>query len=216
VYKLGKALALSAPIFALFLAAASADDTLSFVTHAAFFSKETHQAKPVDPQVFVRDPQSPAGVGPQGIEHGAGIRPALIDQDGKSTALVNAKGEPLGFDLGHWLAAHGTATVAPQAGGKANITVSFEGLRPNGHYSLFENHFDQKPIGFTPLDGAGEHNNFVADTDGAAKLTVTAPSLPTSANAILLVYHSDGESHGKERGQIGVTAQHQLIAPVAH
>src|SRR6516225_4632446 len=94
---------------------------MPFVTHAAFFSKETHQTDAVDPQVFVADPQSQAGTGPQGIEHVAGIR-------------------------------------------------------PKGHYSLFENYFDQKPVGFTPLDGAGEHNNIVAGKNGSAKLTVTALS----------------------------------------
>jgi hypothetical protein len=189
---------------------------MPFVTDAAFFSKETHKTDAVDPEVFVADPQSQAGTGPQGIEHVAGIRLALIERDSKSTALLNAKGEPLGFDLGHWLGAMGKATLPAQSDGTAKILVTFGGLRPNGHYSLFEDHFDQKPVGFTPLDGAGKHNNFVAGKNGSAKLTVTAPSMPTSANAILLVYHSDGQFHGTERGQIGVTAHHQLIAPTAH
>jgi hypothetical protein len=30
----------------------------------------------------------------------------------------------------------------------------------------------------------------------------------------LLVYHSDGVDHGQQRGQIGVTAHHQLIIRV--
>ena len=33
-------------------------------------------------------------------------------------------------------------------------------------------------------------------------------------NAILVVYHSDGKTHGTSRGAIGVTAHHQLIAKV--
>jgi hypothetical protein len=36
----------------------------------------------------------------------------------------------------------------------------------------------------------------------------------TGANAVLLVYHSDGRTHGTSRGQLGVTAHHQLIAKV--
>lgn len=187
---------------------------LTFVTHAAFFSKETKQPKPLDPQVFVHDAAAPSAVGPQGIEHVAGVRPAVIDADAKSTPVLTAMGESLGFTLGQWLSAKGSATIAPAADGKAKITASFSGLHPDGHYSLFENHFDQKPIGFTPLDGTGEHNNFVVDKSGRAKITVTAPSMPTKVNAILLVYHSDGKDHGKERGPIGVNAHHQLIAPI--
>ena len=43
-------------------------------------------------------------------------------------------------------------------------------------------------------------------------MTVTAPQLLTHANAVLLVYHSDKTFHGDQRGEIGVTAHHQLIA----
>jgi hypothetical protein len=204
------------PAVLVSFAAAAQDKTehVTFVTHAAFFSKETKQPKPLDPQVFVHDAAAPGAVGPQGIEHIAGVRPAFIDSDKKSTPVLTAKGEALGFTLGQWLGAKGSATIAPAADGKAKITASFSGLHPNGHYSLFENHFDQKPIGFTPLDGMGERNNFVADKSGGAKITVTAPSTPTKVNAILLVYHSDGTDHGKERGAIGVNAHHQLIAPI--
>ena len=111
------------------------------------------------------------------------------------------------------LGAHGSATITPAAGGKAAVTASFSALHPKGHYSLFENHFNQKPIGFAPLDGTGEHNNFFAAKNGRAKITVTAASMLTKVNAILLVYHSDGKDHGKERGPTGVTANGQLIAP---
>jgi hypothetical protein len=81
----------------------------------------------------------------------------------------------LGFDLREWLGAQGVATIAPAAGGKVEISVQFHNLRPGGHYSLFENHFDQKPIGFTPLDGAAQTNDLVADERGNAQLTVVAP-----------------------------------------
>lgn len=187
---------------------------LDFVTHAAFFSEETHQKKPLDPHVFVADSSTPAAIGPQNIQHVAGVRPALIDQDPKTTALANAKGETLGFSLGDWLAADGAVTIAPTLGGKVEISVQFKHLRPDGHYSLFENHFDQKPVGFTPLDGAGKMNDFVAGADGSAKLTVFAPQPPTHDNAVLLVYHSDKTAHGEQRGDIGVNAHHQLIARI--
>jgi hypothetical protein len=159
---------------------------LTFTKHAAFFSSETKQAKPVDPRVFVQDPASPAATGPQNIQHIAGVRPALIEQDAKTTPLFNAKGESLGFDFGQWLGATGGLTITPSANGKAKISAQFSALRPSGSYSLFENHFDQQPVGFTALDGVGKANNFVADKKGAARVTLTAPQLLTHANAVLL------------------------------
>jgi hypothetical protein len=187
---------------------------LTFITHAAFFSAETHQPKPIDPQVFVRDPSAPAATGPQGIQHIAGVRPALIDQDAKTTPLINANGEALGFDLTDWLGANGIVTIRSSADGKAKVSAQFTRLRPGGYYSLFENHFDQQPIGFTPLDGAGKANNFVASKTGSARVTVTAPQPLTHANAVLLVYHSDKTFHGEQRGDPGVTAHNQLIARI--
>ena len=187
---------------------------LTFTKHAAFFSSETKQPKPVDPHVFVQDPASPAATGPQNIQHVAGVRPALIEQDAKNTPLFNAKGESLGFDLGQWLSANGRVTITPSANGKAKISAQFAKLRPSASYSLFENHFDQQPVGFTPLDGVGKNNNFHSDKKGAGRVTLTAPQMLTHANAVLLVYHSDKTFHGDQRGEIGVTAHHQLIARI--
>jgi hypothetical protein len=104
--------------------------------------------------------------------------------------------------------------ISPAANGKVEISAQFGHLLPGGHYSLFENHFDQQPVGFTPLDGAGKANDFVASADGSAKISVLAPQVLTHANAVLLVYHSDKTSHGDQRGDIGVNAHHQLIARI--
>jgi hypothetical protein len=79
-------------------------------------------------------------------------------------------------------------------------------------FSLFENHFDQTPIGFTPVDGTGNGNSFVADSNGSGFVSIIAPTQMTHANAVLVVYHSDNQTHGSERGAIGETAHHQLIA----
>lgn len=186
---------------------------LEFETHAAFFSREMSQNPPLDPQVFVRDASAPAAVGPQGISHVAGFRNALIG-DPPATAIFTATGAALsGFTLGSWLGARGTVTIV-RTGIGATVTVDMTGLRPTGVYSLFENHFDQTPVGFTPLDGTGTTNTFVADALGHAKVTVMVPHVPTHDNAVLLVYHSDGLSHGMERGPIGVTAHHQLIVRI--
>jgi hypothetical protein len=205
---------IAASVAGISLGQAADTKRLPFVTHASFFSAETHQSNPVDPHVFVRDPAAAAAVGPQNIQHVAGIRPALIEQDAKSTPLFNAKGEALGFALGEWLGAAGIVTISPAANGAVRVSSKFSHLRPGGHYSLFENHFDQQPVGFTPLDGLGKANDFVASEDGTAKTSVLAPQALTHANAVLLVYHSDKTSHGDQRGDIGVNAHHQLIARI--
>ncbi len=186
---------------------------LDFVTHASFFSQETKQRDALDPQVFVRDPAAQPGVGPQGIEHAKGFRPLSLS-DPPETQVSSAGGKALGFTVGKWLGATGHVTISPDGKGGAEIVATFEGLKPGGTYSLFENHFDTKPIGFTPLDGKGERNSFEARPDGSASAKVRSPEVPTGANAILLVYHSDGKVHGASRGDIGVTAHHQLIAKV--
>ena len=210
----GQSIGLAVALTLVGTAATEAADSqrLTFTIHATFFSSETKQPKPVDPHVFVQDPASPGATGPQNIQHIAGFRPALIEQDAKTTPIFNAKGESLGFDLGQWLGATGRVTITPSANGRATISARFSKLRPGSSYSLFENHFDQQPVGFTPLDGAGKANNFVADKKGAAQVAVTTPQMLTHANAVLLVYHSDKTFHGDQRGEIGVTAHHQLIA----
>lgn len=184
---------------------------MTFATHAAFFSSETKQPKAVDPQVFVEDASAQAAAGPQGIKHDAGVRPALIDQDPKTSKLFNAEHKPLGFDLQSWLSAGGNVTIADQ-GGKVTLEATFKGLQPKASYSLFENHFDTTPVTFTPIDGTGKTNSFTAGADGSAKVTVTLPALPTHANAVLVIYNSGGQPHGLERGHVGVDAHHQLIA----
>ena len=212
----GRSMGLAVALTLVGTAATEAADSqrLTFTIHAAFFSSETKQPKAVDPHVFVQDPASAAATGPQNIQHIAGVRPAFMEQDAKTAPLFNAKGESLGFDFGQWLEANGTVTITPSANGKAKISAQFRKLRPGGSYSLFENHFDQQPVGFTPLDGAGKANNFVADKKGASRVTLTAPQMLTHANAVLLVYHSDKTFHGDQRGEIGVTAHHQLIARI--
>ncbi|MCS3725358.1 hypothetical protein [Bradyrhizobium betae] len=183
----------------------------AFVTHAAFFSAETKQPKTLDPQVFVEDASAPEATGPQGIKHVAGVRPPFIDQDPKTSKLFNAEHKPLGFDLQSWLAATGTVTIT-EKDGKATLEATFKNLQPNASYSLFENHFDTKPISFTPMDGAGKTNSFTAKADGTASIVVTLPSIPTHDNAVLVIYNSGGQPHGMERGRIGVDAHHQIIA----
>lgn len=185
---------------------------LTFQTHAAFFSAESKQPQVLDPHAFVADATAPAAAGPQGIKHVAGIRPALVDRDAASVPVVTADNVPLGFTLGQWLGASGSVMI--DGNNPVRLSATFRSLKPQGHYSLFENHFDQKPVGFTPMDGTGTTNNFLAKADGTATLTMTLPHLPTHDNAVLLVYHSDQTDHGVERGAIGVNAHHQIIVRI--
>lgn len=198
-------------VYPLISQAAETSQALDFVTHAAFFSKESKQKKELDPQVFVKEPMAPAAVGPQGIKHVAGIRNAWTS-DETSLPIFNAQGHSLDMSLGQWLAAKGQVILTPLANGRERIEVAMSGLKPTGHYSLFENHFDQQPVGFTPLDGNGAGNNFVADAAGKGVASIIVPSVLTHDNAVLLVYHSDNKTHGTSRGDIGVNAHHQLIA----
>ena len=69
-------------------------------------------------------------------------------------------------------------------------------------------------LALAPPKVSAARNSFVAKADGTASVTVNAPEILTSANAVLLVYHSDGKTYGTSRGDIGVTAHHQLIAKV--
>ena len=184
---------------------------MNFVTHAAFFSAGTKQPKVLDPQVFVEDASAQAATGPQVIKHVAGVRPALVDLDAKTSKLFNAEHKPLGFDLQSWLSATGTVTIA-EKDGKVTLDATFKNLQPNASYSFFENHFDTTPVSFTPIDGAGKTNSFTTKADGTASVTVALPSMPTHDNAVLVIYNSGGQPHGMERGRIGVDAHHQIIA----
>ena len=109
--------------------ARSADTALSMETHAAFFSSETKQKAPLDPQVFLSAPDGPAAVGPQGIRHEAGLRPALI-ADKPTLPVMNAKGESLGMTLGSWLSAKGTVVLTTQANGTKKSQLSFQVSSP--------------------------------------------------------------------------------------
>ena len=129
------------------------------------------------------DPAKAEAVGPQGIKHAAGYRPAKGGQDAKSTPVDTADGRSLGFDLGVWLGATGKVAIAEKDGAPI-LSAAFKGLKPGGVYSLFENDFDQKPVGFTPMDGDGKANSFTAGADGSATVSMPQPHEPTHANAV--------------------------------
>jgi hypothetical protein len=193
-------------------APAAARQSLTFVTHASFFSQETHRTPAIDPEVFVRDNAGLAGVGPQNIEHVAGIRPARLDDSGWNV-VYNADAESLEFTLAKWFGATGSADVAPQGAGD-RVTLAFEKLIPFGVYSVFRVTFSSDGTTFKPLDGDGTADSFTAGAEGGGKIVIDTPTPLQHAEAIVLVYHSDSQNHGASRGKIGVNAHHQLIAPL--
>ena len=73
----GQSVGLALALTLVGTAATKAADSqrLTFTIHAAFFSSETKQPKPVDPHVFVQDPASPAATGPQNIQHSPAFAP---------------------------------------------------------------------------------------------------------------------------------------------
>jgi hypothetical protein len=186
---------------------------MPLMVHSKFFSIEAKLPKVLDPHVFIAQADAPAAIGAQGIAHLAGFRTAYSD-DPDNSALFTAQGKPLGFNLGTWFAASGTVLLEPFSDGRERITVDMANLLPGGTYDFFENHFDERPVGFTPLDGTATTNGFVAGADGRAHITLIAPKVLTHDNAVLLIYHSDGKTNGASRGGIGVTAHHQLVARI--
>jgi hypothetical protein len=207
----------TAIVFALALAtahgaSAAPTKTYGFLTHAAFFSVESRQANLIDPQAFVADAAAVSKTGPQGIVTDPGYRPAF-GVDDPSTPIFSAVGVPLGLTLSQWFGARGTVALT-DLGATTGALFSFSGLIHDGHYSLFENHFSESGVTFTPLDGSATTNSFVAAHDGSASVRLTIPGSVTHAEGLLLVYHSDGRDHGMQRGKIGVDAHHQLIVRV--
>jgi hypothetical protein len=180
------------------------------ITHAAFFSDEMGQSRVIDPHIFVQDTAEPEAVGPLGIKHAAGLRPALIEEDRETSPLYAADGKPLAMTLGEWRRGTFSITVTG-AGAATRLNVTFADLRPQGRYSLFERHSDRRPTAFTPIDGTGNGNSFVAGADGRAKLSIKLAQPLPSSSTVVLIYHSDNQAHGLERGRIGFDAHHLVM-----
>jgi hypothetical protein len=188
----------------------AASPKIDVITHAAFFSEEMRLSEVIDPHVFVQDTTAPEAVGPLGIKHAAGLRPALIERDAKTLPLYAANGKALGMTLETWLGAKLTFAITG-AGGNARLDAALSGLRPRGHYSLFERHSDQRPVTFTPMGGEGNGSSFVAQADGTAKLSISLAQPLPRTSAVVLIYHSDDQAHGMERGRIGFDAHHVVM-----
>ncbi|HET9073163.1 MAG TPA: hypothetical protein VFN48_01160 [Solirubrobacteraceae bacterium] len=179
-----------------------------------FFSAESKLSTVIDPQMFVRTPGAPAAVGPQMIMHAAGFAPAH-KAGAPSTPLFAANGTALHITLGEWEKANGTV-ILRCVSGREQATSQLSGLLPGGHYSTFVVHLKAPSAKrFTPFGNAtGTTNNFTASPQGTASPVNTVAGCLNSSNAVLIVWHSDGRSHGASPGAIGVTQHNSLITAI--
>ncbi|MBV8170865.1 MAG: hypothetical protein JO219_02930 [Candidatus Eremiobacteraeota bacterium] len=187
--------------------------TLTFVPYS-WVAAQGAGAALADPQVFVKDATAQPGVGQEGIDHDAGLRPAQVSADPPTMPLFNARGAPLGVTIGQWMSAGGTLVIEPINASAQQVSISLHGLSRYGVYSVFVNRTPDSPGSDLPLDGAGTGNSVVADAGGTARVMLLVTPPLTTGSLITVVFHSDGASHAMSPGAPGVTAHVQLAATV--
>jgi hypothetical protein len=179
-----------------------------------FFFRESKLATVIDPQVFQASEDAPAATGPQGIAHAAGLAPAAKDGPAE-TPLRGADGTALKITLGSWKKAAGTLSFSC-VDNQERATSRLTGLLSEASYSVFVVHLDVQGAGrFTPWgDAEGTTNNFTADSSGTASVTTSVPGCLSNRAAAVVIWHSDGVSHGAKPGSLGVTWHNSLITPL--
>ena len=195
-------------------AVAASTGTAAYQLHMSFFSHESGLKGVIDPQVFVRKAGVPRAVGPQMIPHAAGLSPAPQDAAAGSS-LHGATGASLGITLGEWERARGSLRISC-ANSRSTVHSTLTGLIPRGVYSVFVVHLKVNGPGrFTPLGNiAGTDNNFVASPSGTAAPNDTVSGCLTKSDAVVVIWHSDGKTHGTTPGMLGVTWHNSVITPV--
>ena len=131
------------------------------------------------------------------------------------------KGEALGFTLGDWLKAKGSGSYACD-GHKATIKASFQGLVPNGVYTMW-NFIDLDPP-TDPWQGLllpagkrdGSQSIFKSDAKGNATYEQVVEPCPQlsdtqSLAGLAIAWHNDGKTYGISPGGLGVVSHAQLM-----
>ncbi|GEM_PF-1274647 len=148
------------------------------------------------------------------------------------------KGSDLGFTLGQWLAGTGTGTYIEEDG-NATMNFTFRDLVPNGVYTVHYTRITMPPNyseDLFPVGAAdGSQNSFKADSNGNATFYLNLKALPESTNIsfkdyaamyvtktvpitedvtwtlISVAYHSDGQTHGSDIGELGKDSHVQML-----
>ena len=131
------------------------------------------------------------------------------------------KGGALGFTLGDWLKAKGSGSYACD-GHKATIKASFQGLVPNGVYTMW-NFIDLDPP-TDPWQGLllpagkrdGSQSIFKSDAKGNATYEQVVEPCPQlsdtqSLAGLAIAWHNDGKTYGISPGGLGVVSHAQLM-----
>ncbi|MBI2675056.1 MAG: hypothetical protein HYX24_01260 [Candidatus Aenigmarchaeota archaeon] len=129
-----------------------------------------------------------------------------------------AKGAPLGFRLGEWLAAEGSGTYTAE-GDTALVNLTFQKLVPNGTYTAWCSSITFPPdvrIVDRPCGASdGSQNSFKAGPEGNGAFNLKAKPLEEStkekATVIAIAYHSDGRTFGAYPGAFGLNSHVQLF-----
>ena len=148
------------------------------------------------------------------VRHVAGVSP-VKQTDSPSTRLLGADGATVAITFGQWEKAAGTVSFSC-VGSKEQAKSTLTGLVPSSTYSAFAVHTSlDGPGRFTPWgDPAGTTNNFTSSATGTASPTNTLDGCVGTADDIIIIWHSDGATHGKSPGRIGVNWHTSLIATV--
>ena len=135
------------------------------------------------------------------------------------------KGQALGFTLGDWLSASGSASYSCNAG-TGKLSASFKNLVSNGVYTMWYAvaagpHMGCPNCPFATLDmpvgkADGTQNIFRADGNGGAKFSASfKPCLQLATGQLVallaIAYHSDGKTYGPGPGPVGSVAHIQLL-----
>ncbi len=136
------------------------------------------------------------------------------------------KGASLGMSLGDWLAAAGRVSYTCSRGA-GRVQGTFKDLVPYGTYTMWYLRFAKAHMGcadcpFATIDfplGAkdGSQSSFIADARGGATFDASfEPCLKLGDDqlgaALAIVYHSDGNTHGPNPGDMGHNSHIQLFA----
>jgi hypothetical protein len=131
------------------------------------------------------------------------------------------RGKSLGFSLGDWLAATGTASYRC-SDDAAKVKASFEKLVPNGVYTIWYTMAPRPPLDpfevlvmpLGPRDGS--KSTFWTDAKGHAEFSASfSPCLQMSGKQVntflAIAWHSNGETYGSSPGQFSTVTHDQIF-----